>query len=80
MVRCLSIVKHFLKENGYTGLCNTDNQCGCSIKDLNPCGESISDCLPAYETIGKCKSCDTQCDAYNEYENVKCYKIKKEGG
>lgn len=44
------ILKEWLKENGYDGLCNTE--CGCSIEDFAPCNLSeILDCIPAYSSL-----------------------------
>jgi hypothetical protein len=40
------IVKTWLEQNGYDGLCDTD--CGCWLKDLFPC-ESGHGCIPAYQ-------------------------------
>ena len=39
------IVKTWLKENGFDGLCNED--CGCSLDDFAPCGGPYGDCKPA---------------------------------
>ena len=33
------IVQAWLTDNGYDGLCDPDNECGCHIEDLMPCGE-----------------------------------------
>ena len=44
----LEIVKKYLEDNGYDGLCNTDFECGCSINNLEPCGAMRSDCQAAY--------------------------------
>jgi len=43
------IVKKYLIKNGYDGLCNFDDGCGCKIKDLMPCGDpNIQDCVPGH--------------------------------
>lgn len=44
----LEIVREYLKENGYDGLCNPELECGCGLDDLAPCGEMGMDCEPAY--------------------------------
>lgn len=51
------LIKKYLEENGFDGLCSDD--CGCGIDDLFPCGEIPDDCVPAY----KC-NCDHHCDDY----------------
>lgn len=43
------IIKQYLKDNGFDGLCNPDLECGCGLDDLMPCGgEGVIDCEPAY--------------------------------
>ena len=41
------IVKMWLKDNGYSGLCGED--CGCYIDDLMPCGECMDTCQAGYK-------------------------------
>lgn len=50
------IVKEYLEENGYDGLC-TDN-CGCHKDDLFSCGEGCGvDCEPGHkQNCGDCSS------------------------
>jgi len=43
------IVKSWLETNGYDGLCDSDNECGCKLDDLMPCGEPGMNCEPGYE-------------------------------
>ena len=42
------MIKQFLKENGYDGLCNCDNDCACLKDDIAPCGEICGDCFAGY--------------------------------
>lgn len=51
------IIESFLKENGFDGLFNTDNECACFLGDLFPCIDSFStECRPGYKA--KCtKDC-----------------------
>ncbi len=51
------IVKKYLEKNGYSGLVNIDEECGCENKDLFPCcGDSdFSDCEAGYKRY--CKDC-----------------------
>ncbi len=44
----LEIVRKYLEENGYDGLCNPELECGCGLSDLAPCGELGLDCVPAH--------------------------------
>ncbi len=39
------IVKKYLEENNFAGLCS--GECGCSKDDLFPCGEPGNDCKAA---------------------------------
>ena len=42
-----SIVKEWLQEHGYDGLCN--DGCGCFIDDLMCCPEYVARCQPGYK-------------------------------
>lgn len=48
------IVKDYLIENGYDGLCG--DECSCEIDDLMACGEFGSDCVPGWNAV--CKGCE----------------------
>ena len=42
------IVRDYLIQNGFEGLCN-DDYCGCGIDDFMPCiSDGVTDCEPAY--------------------------------
>jgi len=43
------IIKAWLKENGYDGLCNTDIECGCAVEDFMPCGEPSIYCEAGHQ-------------------------------
>lgn len=45
----LEIIKQYLIDNDYDGLCNSHLDCGCDLSDLQPCGEDISMCRPGYK-------------------------------
>jgi len=51
------IVKQYLEEHGYDGLCS--DFCGCELDDLAPCGNMADDCYAAYK--GPC-ICGEGCD------------------
>jgi hypothetical protein len=56
---CEKIIKRFLIDNGYDGLCN--DGCGCEIDDLMPCEDPVGDCVAAYAydiSGGACEKCD----------------------
>ena len=38
------IVKDWLTQNGYDGLCNIDEKCDCTLEDLMPCSEPDMNC------------------------------------
>ena len=51
------IVKKYLLEYGYDGLCNTDIDCGCQLSDLIPCDYfSAENCRCGF--LGKSKDED----------------------
>ena len=55
------IIENFLKKNGYDGLYNTEDECGCEVGDLFPCGNpSEIYCRAGYRQ--PCYSCDNNCD------------------
>jgi len=45
------IVAKYLTDNGYDGLCNPREECGCHISDLFPCDSDPSQCQPGYEAV-----------------------------
>jgi len=51
-IRVSKIIKKYLRENGFDGLCNLSEECGCGIDDLVPCDSNPSECEPAYKTMG----------------------------
>ena len=58
------IVRKYLEENGYDGLCGgLGNSCGCGLDDFMPCDGDCSDCEPAYKHLcpgaDKCPDADT---------------------
>ena len=55
------IVIAYLKVNGFDGLVNSDQPCGCGLDDLFPCGYDfhVLDCKPAYKTVCKREGCAT---------------------
>ena len=51
------ILKKWLSEKGFDGLCNPEAECGCGLEDLIPCGEACDDCEPAkFKSCQDCKS------------------------
>jgi hypothetical protein len=45
------IIQAYLKANGYDGLCNPIDPCGCSAEDLCACIECMDNCVPANKHI-----------------------------
>jgi len=55
----------YMKQNGFTALCNSDIPCGCNLDDLIPC-DSVNE---EYCQLGYTKKCTPdECDA-EECEN-----------
>ena len=56
---CGEIIKQFLIENGFDGLCGYE--CGCALDDLMPCESPYGDCEAGYVYEVKngeaCKGC-----------------------
>lgn len=71
------IVKKYLEENGYYGLCG--DSCGCGLDDLMPCDGDCQSCEPAYKHVcpgvGKCPNADT-CESGGGVD-LFCYGPKK---
>lgn len=42
------ILKEWLQDHEYNGLCFPDFECGCGIDDLMPCGEPNPRCEPGH--------------------------------
>lgn len=60
------IVKKYLEENGFSGLCNLD--CGCELKDLMCCkNEFISNCKIGQKHY--CENCDSDIKENCEIDN-----------
>lgn len=45
----LQILTAWLREHGYDGLYDPDQECGCAIDDLVCCCEACDQCLPGYK-------------------------------
>jgi hypothetical protein len=68
------IVKEYLLNNGYDGLCNDD--CGCCLDDLMPCEGDIGSCEPGYK---KPCNCDDGCDFHMSKKKYDfCYQYCKD--
>jgi hypothetical protein len=42
------MLRGWLVEHGFDGLCNSEFECGCGLDDLFPCESCFDDCEPAY--------------------------------
>lgn len=76
-MKALDIIKKYLVDNGYDGLCNGD--CGCGLDDLSPCGCTVNnDCMPAYKFKTDCKNCyrAPDCGMVDDVEGF-CYGTKR---
>jgi len=48
MTTVYEIVELWLKENGYDGLCDSDEECGCLAGDLAPCCHLGEHCVAGH--------------------------------
>jgi hypothetical protein len=70
----IDIIKLYLKENGYDGLCHPETDCGCEIDDLIPCSNLNEYCEAGYKIF--CKDCKEQECEYRDDKGW-CIAIKK---
>lgn len=55
-----TIVRSWLRDKGYDGLANLDNDgCGCTLDDFAPCGQIEQSCTAAYKHDCRPADCDT---------------------
>jgi hypothetical protein len=52
-VNAKEILKGWLIEHGYDGLCFPEMECGCFLCDLIPCGSDPSKCVPGYKHMNE---------------------------
>ena len=45
----VDIVREYLEQNGFDGLCHAETECGCHLQDFFICGENLAECEPAYK-------------------------------
>jgi len=57
------ILKDWLKEHGFDGLCNPEERCDCGLDDFCPCGYP-QDCVSAKKKIATAGDIDE----YSEYK------------
>lgn len=58
-MNCIEIIKKYLVDNGYDGLCDSDCNCGCGVNDLSPCDNlSLFHCKPAHSKKLRCEDCE----------------------
>ena len=50
-MNAIEIVQAYLKDNGYDGLANPEQECGCPIHDLFLCQSICEDCVPGYKKM-----------------------------
>jgi hypothetical protein len=67
-MNCAKIIKKYLTENGYDGLCNAD--CGCGMDELFLCGSDTTECVPAYK-VDCNNSCGPGGACYTNLKNKK---------
>ena len=73
MKTVFEIIKDYLIENKYDGLCG--DECGCDINDLAPCDGYEGKCTPAYKH--ECEKCEVEECEYRD-DNFGCYKPEQQ--
>lgn len=66
-MNCLEIIMEYLKENGYDGLVDSDNGCGCGLDDLILCSEDFSGCKPAHKVMCQQPCTGDECGHEHDY-------------
>jgi len=67
------IIRTFLDTNGFDGLVDPYDECGCSKDNFNPCGEPNINCYPGYK--GSCTCDDKGCDFHIFREKPDDYEV-----
>ena len=57
------IVEEYLKRNGFDGLYNFFEPCGCKLGDLMPCSDDCSACKPGYK-VDCTEKCSEEHDGF----------------
>lgn len=53
------MVRQYLIDHGFDGLCSDDAECACEVGDLAPCGEMYDTCWAGYKRPCDCgEGCD----------------------
>lgn len=75
MITVGEIIKKYLVDNGYDGLCS--DSCGCGLDDLFACDTCDWDCKPAYKFKTDCDKCEIKCEAAFDMGENFCYSTEK---
>jgi hypothetical protein len=77
------ILRKYLENNNFDGLCNSDLECGCELDDLFPCDENAQDCKPGFKIDSEeydfiittnCPECGTY---QNAHHSAQCKRSKQ---
>lgn len=49
------LIKDYAKQHGYSGLYNSERECGCSLDEHHPCENLCNECKFGY--VVECKDC-----------------------
>lgn len=77
------IVKGWLDNHGYDGLCNPDAECACGVDWLLPCNSPCDKCQAAYKL--PCDECAIQDECtngdslYSVVSPNECYRFEPKG-
>jgi hypothetical protein len=62
-MNAIDIIRAYLKEHGYDGLCSGEDHCGCDVEDMCPGGYDVCDlshCVPAKKKIATVEDIDDE--------------------